>query len=127
MTDKPRVAIYARTATGPNPDSIAAQITACESYCQQQGWDIVMTATDEGVSGLKLDRLGLTRVLTLVASGGVDIVLADGNERFARNIDLHRTIIATCKNHDVRCHVVGDGLADLGALFEAGQLQRSSR
>lgn len=112
MTDTPRVAIYAQSATKPNPDGIAAQIATCQSHSQQQGWDIVLTATDEGVSGLTLDRSGLAEILALVASGGVDIVLADGSERFARDIDVLQNIIAICKDHGVKCHSPASALSD---------------
>jgi len=124
MTDRPRVAIYARSATEPNPDGIAAQIAACELYCQQQGWNVVMTATDEGVSGLTLDRPGRTHILTLVASGGVDIVLADGSERFAREIELTQSIVATCKEHGVRCRTFASELSE-SLLVEPDTLPNS--
>jgi DNA invertase Pin-like site-specific DNA recombinase len=119
------VAIYARSATEPNPDGIAAQIAACELYCQQQGWNVVITATDEGVSGLTLDRPGLTQILTLIASGGVDIVLADGSERFARDIDLMQSIIATCKDHGVRCQTLASELSE--SLFVEPDTPPNSR
>ncbi len=106
MTANPRVAIYAQSATAPDTDKIAAQIATCRSFCQQQGWDIILTATDEGISGLAMERPGLAQVLTVVASGGVDIVLADATERFARDADLLRIIISKCKEHDVRCHAL---------------------
>ena len=112
MTANPRVAIYARSATAPNRDCVATQLAACLLFCQQQGWDVVLTATDEAISGLELERPGLSQILALIATDGVDIVLSDASERFARDADVLSSIVITCQNNGVRCQALANNLSD---------------
>ncbi len=49
-----RAAIYARLSlTTEASVSIARQIEECEAYCKARGWQVVLTATDDGVSASK--------------------------------------------------------------------------
>ena len=117
MTDKPRVAVHARSATPPNPNGIAAQIAECKSFSDQQNWDFVLTATEKGIAGTRLERPGHAEILGLVVSGHLDDVLADGPERFARDINVMRTILATSKEHGTKCHALSHNLSD-GMYYE---------
>ena len=117
MADKPRVAVHARSATPPNPNGIAAQVSGCKSSSEQQNWNFVLTATDEGIPGTRLDQRGNAEILSLVMSGHVDVVLADGPERFAREINVMRTILATSKEHGTKCHALSHNLSD-GVYYE---------
>jgi site-specific DNA recombinase len=82
-----RAITYSRVSTREQKEqgySLRQQREALRSYCEEQGWQVVAEIEDGGHSGASLERPGLERMRDLVAQGGVDVVLAQDRDRFAR-------------------------------------------
>ena len=79
---KSRAVIYARySSDAQSPASIEDQLRVCRVDAEREGWDVVSTHHDAAVSGAIKDKPGLATLLGVVASGGVDIVLAESLDR----------------------------------------------
>lgn len=96
------VAAYARVSTASERQlsSIAAQVSYYSRLIQSTPrWTYVGVFTDEGITGAKTSgRQGLSDLMALARSGGVDIVLCKSISRLARNtVDLLR-IVRELKN-----------------------------
>jgi DNA invertase Pin-like site-specific DNA recombinase len=81
MTD---VAIYARLACA-DPARLEIQISLCREYAIHQDWKLVGTYSDDGASGIRLDRPGLQTLLNDAAEAKFDLVLVEDLDRFARD------------------------------------------
>lgn len=84
-SDSKRVALYARVSTtdkGQNPD---VQLSPLRDYAKARGWKIVEEFVDRGVSGSKVKRPGLDRMMSAVEAREIDVVLVWRFDRFARS------------------------------------------
>ena len=87
-----RVILYARVSTRGQAErgySLRQQVEALRTYAESKGCEVLTEITDDGHSGMTLDRPGLERVRELVEVGGVDLVLAQDRDRFAREPAFH--------------------------------------
>lgn len=85
---KSRAVIYARySSDAQSPASIEDQLRVCRVDAEREGWDVVSTHHDAAVSGAIKDKPGLATLLGVVASGGVDIVLAESLDRLGRDLE----------------------------------------
>ena len=85
--DRKRVVAYVRVSTAEQAESgysLAQQQEALRDHCASEGWEIVGEFEDAGHGGATLARPGLDAVRDRVAEGGVDLVLAQDRDRFAR-------------------------------------------
>jgi DNA invertase Pin-like site-specific DNA recombinase len=94
MASKPkRAALYLRVSTdGQTADN---QRLALEAVCEQRGWRLVQTYSDNGVSGAKgrSQRPGLDTLLKDASRGRFDVVLAWALDRLGRSlVDLLDTL-----------------------------------
>jgi site-specific DNA recombinase len=81
-----RAAVYARTAMAhPRDGSIEDQVRMCQARAEREGWVIVETFSDHGVSGSTMLRPGYQALLSAMRSGAVDVVLAQDFDRLSRN------------------------------------------
>jgi DNA invertase Pin-like site-specific DNA recombinase len=78
-----RAAIYMRVST--DGQTTENQRLALENYCRLQGWKIVKTYEDVGVSGAQDERDGLDALKTDVAKNRFDVVLVWKFDRLARS------------------------------------------
>lgn len=92
MYDEPmkRAVAYLRVSTAEQALSglgLDAQRSAIEAECARQGWDLVATIADEGVSGSKAPakRAGLSAALASIASGEADLLVALRLDRLGRD------------------------------------------
>jgi site-specific DNA recombinase len=69
--------------------SLRQQTEALRAYCEAEGWRIVDQIEDGGHSGADLVRPGLDRLRDRVAQGGVQVVIAQDRDRFAREPYLY--------------------------------------
>ena len=81
---------YLRVSTAEQVVSglgLDAQRTAIEAECARQGWDLVATIADEGVSGSKAPakRAGLSEALTRISKGEADLLVALRLDRLGRD------------------------------------------
>lgn len=104
----PRIALYARVAATDqlSPPAAERQVERLRAYAAERGWAVAPEHIyrDEGVSGLRRERPGLDRLLTAVAHGEVDVVLAASRDRVARDELVLREVLDACER--TGCRVV---------------------
>jgi site-specific DNA recombinase len=99
-----RAAIYARVACASQQtkQAIVSQVEALRQHAASSGMEIVEEFTDEGCSGLRLDRPGLGRMRDLAEGRGFDVLLTYGPDRLARSFELQVLIIEQLERCGVR-------------------------
>lgn len=81
-----RAVIYARYSTDLQSDaSIEDQIRSCHRLAEQNGWTVVQTYSDAGLSGASHLRPGYQQLLTDARANEFEMVLAEGLERISRD------------------------------------------
>jgi site-specific DNA recombinase len=103
-----RAAIYARIACATE-ERILSQSATLRSYAAKNGAEVVEEFTDDGYSGLRLDRPGLERMRRLAAQGGFDVLLTSGPDRLARKHELLAVILEELKGLGIKTVFVDDG------------------
>src|SRR3990172_6308629 len=90
-----RAVLYARVAcaTQQTKHAIVSQLEALRDHAAGSGMEFIEELTDEGYSGLRLDRPGLDRMRNLAERRGFDVLLTCGPDRLARNIALQVLIV----------------------------------
>ncbi len=78
-----RVFIYTRCST--EKQSVESQVHALKKYCDDRNIDNYEMFTDEGISGSKLSRPGLNRMMAAVENGEASMVVVFSFSRFARS------------------------------------------
>ena len=109
-----RVATYTRVAcvTQQTKPAIVSQLEALRDQAASSGMAIIEEFTDEGYSGLQLDRPGLDRMRGLVERRGFDVLLTCGPDRLARSFALQVLIIEELERCGVRTIFLDRGPAD---------------
>ena len=79
-----------------------SQLEALRDHAASSGMKIVEEFTDEGYSGLRLDRPGLDRMRDLAERRGFDVLLTWGPDRLARSFALQVLIIEELERRGVR-------------------------
>src|SRR5438876_1407993 len=99
-----RAVVYARVAcaTEQTKRATVSQLEALRDHAASSGMKIVEEFTDEGYSGLRLDRPGLDRIRDLAERRGFDVLLAGSPDRLARNFALQTLIIEELERCGVR-------------------------
>ena len=85
-----KAAIYCRLSKDDGEgeqesSSIQTQRTLLETYCSQQGWEVVAVYQDDGFTGLNMNRPDLQRMLKAIERKQIDIVLTKDLSRLSRN------------------------------------------
>jgi DNA invertase Pin-like site-specific DNA recombinase len=80
----PRAVLYARVSRADQHADL--QLEELRRVAAERGWNVVAELVDHGVSGATDRRPQLDRLLTRVASGGVDVVAVWKFDRFARSV-----------------------------------------
>nr|WP_241753045.1 recombinase family protein [Paenibacillus polymyxa] len=83
-----RVAIYARVSTADKNQTVENQLRDLLAVAERQGWEVVATFTDEGISGVKgRDRRpGYDALLKGVARKDFDQIMAWSVDRLGRSL-----------------------------------------
>jgi DNA invertase Pin-like site-specific DNA recombinase len=103
-----RVALYARVSTrDQSPD---LQLDALRALAAQRGWTIVGEYVDHGVSGRKVKRPELDRMMQDVHAGRVDVVAVWKFDRFARSTQHLVTALNDFRARNVEFVSVQDGI-----------------
>lgn len=90
-----RAIIYARVSTlsqAATGISLADQAEQVRRYCDAQGWVVVGTETDPGISGGTLARPGLQSGLAAIRTGVADLIVALSICRISRSVPLLRSL-----------------------------------
>jgi len=137
-----RAILYARVSTDEQArsgHSLAQQLEALREYAAGEGYEILEEVSDPGWSGAYLDRPGLDRVRDFVQDGGVDLVLAQDRDRFAREPAYHYLLKREFEEHGTRIRALNDrgddspegeltdGILDQLARYERAKTAERSR
>lgn len=101
-------AIYARVASAA-PERILAQLEALRAYAAENGMEVIEEFTDDGYSGLQLDRPGLDRMRRLAARRSFDVLLTSGPDRLARKLELLTALFEELERFAVKTVFVDGG------------------
>ena len=115
--------LYARVSTRGQAEkgySLRQQIEALRDYASKNGIDVLAEIPDDGYSGMTLDRPGLDRVRELVETSGVDLVLAQDRDRFAREPAFHYLLETEFSKYGTKLAAINDW----GGDTPEGQLLR---
>ena len=82
--------------------AIASRLEALRDQAASSGMKIIEEFTDEGYSGLRLDRPGLDRMRDLAERRGFDVLLTCGPDRLARSFALQVSIIEELERCGIR-------------------------
>lgn len=103
-----RVALYARVSTrDQNP---GMQIEELRRLSLQRGWEVVGEYVDHGVSGAKVKRPELDRLMLDVHRGRVQVVACYRFDRFARSVKHLVTALDEFRVRNVDFISVHDGI-----------------
>lgn len=79
--------------------SLAYQREEIEAYCKQQGWNLICTFADEGISGAKVDedtmevdREGFQNMLNMISTSSIDYVVVLNTNRLWRS-DIVKVLV----------------------------------
>src|ERR1700732_3447051 len=81
-----KVALYARVSTINGHQDPETQLVALREYCQQRGWTIAEEFVDRGVSGSKVSRPALNRLMTDAKRRRFEAVVVWKLDRFGRSL-----------------------------------------
>jgi site-specific DNA recombinase len=137
-----RAILYARVSTDEQARSgysLAQQLEALREYAAREGLQVLEEVEDPGQSGASLERPGMDRIRDLVAAGGVYVVLAQDQDRFAREPAYHYLLRREFEEHDTKIRALNDrgddtpegdltdGILDQLAKFERAKIAERSR
>ena len=81
-----RAALYARYSSDLQRDaSIEDQVRLCTARIKAEGWSVIATYTDHGMSGASSLRPGYQKLLEDARSGAFDVVVAEALDRLSRD------------------------------------------
>jgi DNA invertase Pin-like site-specific DNA recombinase len=102
-----KAAIYCRIAT-KNSDSIELQEAILRNFAKENNIDVDKVYTDNGVSGLTLDRPAFCAMMTDIENGKVDCILAKDVARICRDFLCFGTWLNKMRGKGVRVICVND-------------------
>lgn len=95
-------ALYIRTSTINQKDSIKQQRNTLKKYCDFKGYGVFDEYVDYGVTGRTADRPQLKRLMEDAETGQFDIVLVTKLDRFARSIMDCLNSIQFLEDHNIK-------------------------
>ena len=99
-----RAALYIRVSSdrqAKEGDSIHAQREALRQYAQSHHMQIYGEYVDDGVSGTRADRDELSRLLSDVESGMIDVILITKLDRLYRSLKHYLNMMDRLDRHNV--------------------------
>lgn len=111
-----RAVLYTRIATNSNNvTEIETQRSKCEQYIRESGFDLVGSYTDEGISGLTLNRPAIDRLRADAAAGKFDRIVVFDLARISRNAHAVRLFMDEMQSHGISVESVKE--AGKGSLL----------
>ena len=95
-----KFAIYARVSTADQHSGLEAQIRALKEHCEKNKITDFELYTDENISGAKVSRPSLDRMMQSVRAGQVSAVCCYSFSRFARSTTHLLTALEEMKKFD---------------------------
>ena len=94
--------------------SIENQRVLLNRYVQEQGWNLIQTYVDDGVSGTTFDRPGLNDMISDVRVGKTNLVIVKDLSRFGRDyIETGKYIDVILPSPNCRFIALNDGVDTL--------------
>lgn len=109
-----RGGIYVRLSREGDGAKLSDQITMCQRLAEANDIEVVKVYdADNGLSGFTgVHRAGWSGMLTDVQAGRLDILLAQSEDRFTRQVGEKETLTVLCAEMGVVWLTVKDGLVD---------------
>jgi len=117
-----RAIIYTRQSLDRNGDglAVARQETDCRKLCDQRGWAVIETVTDNDVSASNSKpRPGFTQVLRMIDERVVEVVVVWAVDRLVRQLADLEDVIGRCERAGVKLATVS---GDIDLSTDAGRL-----
>ncbi len=107
MTDR-ALLLLRQSITAKDSVSIEAQDTATRRYCEERGYQITDTLTEESVRGWQDDRASFAAILTAAKAHRITVVVAWDVSRAARSVRILETFLHDLDRHGVRFESVSE-------------------
>lgn len=110
-----KAALYARVSSeeqARRENSIPAQLRALREYCQKNNIEIYEEYTDEAITGQIGDRPAFQRMLSAAYAGEINLILVHKFDRFARKVELSRSIKTNLKDANVAVISITEPIED---------------
>jgi site-specific DNA recombinase len=140
MSEVKRAVVYARVSTEDQARygySLQSQVEEGRKYAQENGWTVVNTVMDDGVSGAKIERPGLNRIFDMAENGEFDVLVVYEIDRLARKMVYQQLIELNLEESGVKIDYVRGDFDDsnegqlyknlLGAIAEFERTQIAAR
>lgn len=113
-----RAVIYARVSSEKQKrdGNITRQTASLPNLAAQEGWPVVESITEEGVTGKTiLDRPGIKRLFQLAADKAFEVLVCDRLDRVGRpEEEVENALLRDyLRRHGIRIYEAGRGLIDL--------------
>ncbi len=110
-----RAALYARySSERQNERSVADQVAICERYAGERGWTVVRVFSDAAISGTTLaNRPGLLDAMAAAERGEFDVLLAEDEDRFARDLEHQAHVFNRIESAGARLWTIATGRVEL--------------
>jgi len=119
-----RAAVYARVSSAEQAEgtSLDVQEARCRTYAEAQGWAVVDTFVDGGVSGAKASRPALDTLMLEVRAQKIDTIVVAKLDRFGRSMRHLTAVLGELDDLGVTLVSVAEGFESSSA---SGRLQRN--
>ncbi|TMC47391.1 MAG: recombinase family protein [Chloroflexi bacterium] len=89
-----RAVLYARTSATNHADSLQAQLDHCRSYAGKIAAEVIQECADDGISGARDERAGLSAALASIVERRADLLVVHRLDRLARELHLQEAILS---------------------------------
>src|SRR5262245_49492148 len=106
-----KVAIYTRVSTDKQTND--SQLNELREYCQRRGWNRLTEYADV-ISGSKLSRQGLDKLMADVRRGKLDVIVCFKLDRLGRSLAHLAQIVGELTSHRVALVCPSQGIDTSG-------------
>lgn len=106
-----RVALYARYSDRKkeSSDSVDAQLALLRDFCAEKGWHVLAEYHDAGITGATRHRTGYQQLLDMAERGDLDVIMAEGLDRFTRDAEEAHRLFKRMEYARVKIITLGEG------------------
>lgn len=108
-----RAVIYARYSTELQRDeSIEDQIRVCQEHAERLGYEITNVYSDHHISGSSLRRPGIQGLLSAMAEGEFEVIIAEAMDRLSRDQEDIAHIFKRAQFREVEINTISEGVVN---------------
>ena len=106
-----RVALYARysSAERQKESSIDQQLRLLRDRADSEGWEVVASYEDKGLTGANFFRAGMQRLIGAVHAREIDIILTESIDRLSRDQEDIAYLYKRCQHNDIQMVTLLEG------------------